>query len=385
MKMTQEKNYEYLLALAEEYYQKAEEVIKNKPYHINIIEELHINENAHSRILAKLLMYQNDNKEYVFLKSLLEFIQQFNENFSNITITDPQISQEKDRIDLLVLDKEYALIFENKIYDAKDQEQQISRYIEKVKKKNYKDECIYIVYLTSFYKDPDLDTWGTSKKKNTFSSRYCNLSYKSNILPWLNIIKDTLPNLQNEMEDSKKHSELRSAMEQYIGYLNILFNYNTMEDDLKNFFKNELKWNLKQSVDSLEKIQKFEEGHLVYIRNVIQEQINIWLNDHKDIKPFEDPRPEVNPLVINLHIKDSTYWLYIQIDESCKSIRCCFEIEKREQLLIRKRAPIINTIKEKFANFEDYKFYSEWNLSDEEALSSALEIFLKIKEEAQEQ
>ena len=36
------------------------------PYHINIIDELHINENGHSRILLKLLQYQNEQGEYTF-------------------------------------------------------------------------------------------------------------------------------------------------------------------------------------------------------------------------------------------------------------------------------------------------------------------------------
>ena len=32
------------------------------PYHLNIIDELHINENAHSRILYKLLLYKMSQK-----------------------------------------------------------------------------------------------------------------------------------------------------------------------------------------------------------------------------------------------------------------------------------------------------------------------------------
>ena len=32
------------------------------PYHLNIIDELYINENGHSIILAKLLQYKSDNQ-----------------------------------------------------------------------------------------------------------------------------------------------------------------------------------------------------------------------------------------------------------------------------------------------------------------------------------
>ena len=40
------------------------------PYHFNLIDELHANENAHTRILLKLLSY-NISGEYVFFKSFI--------------------------------------------------------------------------------------------------------------------------------------------------------------------------------------------------------------------------------------------------------------------------------------------------------------------------
>ena len=43
------------------------------PYHINLIDELHANENAHSRIFAKLLRYKEHNK-YPFLEKFLKFL-----------------------------------------------------------------------------------------------------------------------------------------------------------------------------------------------------------------------------------------------------------------------------------------------------------------------
>ena len=44
---------------------------KNLPYNINVIDELHANENAHSRILQKLLQYQDGFYRYRILESLL--------------------------------------------------------------------------------------------------------------------------------------------------------------------------------------------------------------------------------------------------------------------------------------------------------------------------
>ena len=87
------------------------------PYHLNIIDELHINENAHSRILYKLLLYKNIEGKHEFLESLIDYIKRIarSSNFNKIQVKEPKITQEKKRIDLWVRDKDYALIFENKI------------------------------------------------------------------------------------------------------------------------------------------------------------------------------------------------------------------------------------------------------------------------------
>ena len=49
-------------------YEREEKLL---PYHFNVIDELHANENAHSRILQKILLYKHKN-EYPFLHSFLE-------------------------------------------------------------------------------------------------------------------------------------------------------------------------------------------------------------------------------------------------------------------------------------------------------------------------
>ena len=108
-------------------------IVRNKhlvPYHLNLIDELHINENGHSRILYKLLEYLDPAGDYIFLKSLLKYIAKNCEAFEKICVTNPEITQELCRIDLWVRDKDYAIIFENKVYNATDQEAQIARYIE---------------------------------------------------------------------------------------------------------------------------------------------------------------------------------------------------------------------------------------------------------------
>ena len=54
---------------------------KKLPFHINIIDELRADENAHSRILAKFLMYEDlISREYDIFKSFIGYLV---ENYNN--------------------------------------------------------------------------------------------------------------------------------------------------------------------------------------------------------------------------------------------------------------------------------------------------------------
>ena len=127
--------YRKLFGFAEEFVKLMHREERQLPYHMNVIDELHINENAHSRILLKLLQFKNENGEYEFLDSLLRYVKDKNRisQFLDIQIKKPTITQEEARIDLWVRDKKtgYSIIFENKVYNAQDRDSQISRYIDK--------------------------------------------------------------------------------------------------------------------------------------------------------------------------------------------------------------------------------------------------------------
>jgi chromatin segregation and condensation protein Rec8/ScpA/Scc1 (kleisin family) len=64
---------------------------KELPYNINVIDELHANENAHSRILCKLLQYKDSSDKYRILESLLSYISllEGKEKFSEVFIKSP--------------------------------------------------------------------------------------------------------------------------------------------------------------------------------------------------------------------------------------------------------------------------------------------------------
>jgi len=221
-------NKEELIAMLElaDYYNIGKNQLEAKqPYHLNIIDELYINENGHSRILAKLLQYQAESKRYELLESFIAYLCNEVKSglFGTINVFHPKITQEKERIDLWVRDKDYAIIFENKIYNAADQEAQLSRYIDKTKEYGYREEQIFVVYLSQNGGEPANQSWG--HYKTTFQNRFANLSFKNHILPWL--AEQVLPNIRI------KEMVLRSAIEQYIDYLEGLFDLRTQNNAIR--------------------------------------------------------------------------------------------------------------------------------------------------------
>lgn len=194
------------------------------PYHLNIIDELHINENGHSRILMRLFCYRNEKGEYEYLKSFINFIQSctHSDEFKRIEIDNPIISQEEQRIDLWVRDKSYAIIFENKIYNAADQEAQLHRYIEKTRGKGYDTNNIFVIYLPQNYHEPDEQSWGEYKK--AFESRFAIIPFNDKIIIWLK--EYLLPNIKY------KDQYLYSSVFQYMDYLEGLFSLRTINKQL---------------------------------------------------------------------------------------------------------------------------------------------------------
>jgi hypothetical protein len=201
------------------------------PYQINVFNDLRTNENAHSLFLVRLLQ----NKEI-----LLHFFEFLNKKFKDdfefdvSKINSPRITAEEQRIDALIIEStKYAIILENKIHDAVEQEHQIGRYIEKCIKRKIDLEKIYILYLSREGYSPSVQSWG-SYIVDLFKRRFLSLSYKNHILEWLEILYQKL---------DKKEILLKSALTQYIDHLKHLFkknNHTHMDNELQQFLMNEL-------------------------------------------------------------------------------------------------------------------------------------------------
>lgn len=179
--------------------QKAKDNVKGKAkYHFNALLNADPLEPAVSKILAGFFL-QKTNGEYRVLKS---FVKKFWGDNLAAMIKSPTISTEefvKDdkRIDILIYEKDkYAIVMENKIWDAMDQPNQLANYIEAMMggSYNFNEDQIYVVYLPSTNEhQPSPNSWerrGGDSYQERFKDRYKLLGFKEEILPWLESSKE---------------------------------------------------------------------------------------------------------------------------------------------------------------------------------------------------
>lgn len=214
-----------LLDLVKAYQAKYEDERVKLPFHYNVLEEVRVNENAHTRLLMRLLKYT---------PSLTHLISWLNHK-SNFClpvdrVNTPTLTTEKHRIDGLIQERgRYAIIIENKVCGAEEQTQQLERYIDKCLNLGYSLDQIYILYLFALSgNEPSEQTWGARYSPQDFARRYLVLSYTDDIIPWL---KDWIAEFNSTDE---KTELLRCGAIQYLDYLNLQFNSNRYTEMNKN-------------------------------------------------------------------------------------------------------------------------------------------------------
>lgn len=349
------------------------------PYHLNIIDELHINENGHSRILCKLLQYKSQLGEYVVLKSLLAYIAEQNNEYRSIYIKSPLITQEQCRIDLWVRDRAggYAIIFENKIYNATDQEAQLSRYIDCTKANGFTDEQIFVVYLSQQGSEPAEQSWGTYKSE--YEQRYINLSFRDDILPWLKeYVVPILPD---------KDHLLRCAVEQYIDYLEGIFSLRTIDKELNMKVEECIKEKLGltgQVFDDYRTIRQYQDdintvlNHLETLKNKAEnEMFQEWktglIQHYPDLKNniTSGNRGKIIFVGINLQIGEHPVRIVIDRDTNIYYGIYCVE---------GKDPNMANLIEDAISNIGSWESNSSWYCWKYTELESALPNLIELIE-----
>jgi hypothetical protein len=222
---------------------------RNLPYTMNLLDEVRPNENAHSRMLIRLLQYSKDGK-YPLLES---FLKHLGEPFDELKFEKPVFSSEKNRIDGRIRDAgetKQSIIIENKIHDACEQEQQVKRYIENELNAGYKK--IYILYLTrsgggasEYSLPPEL--------KKTPDNIYKGINFRDHILKWITEIEKNY--------DFTNEVLLKSALVQYLSHVQGLFNQREGEREMANKMSDMLieKLEIDKESNSYDKIRKISE------------------------------------------------------------------------------------------------------------------------------
>ena len=338
-------NMSELLSLISEFGDKYGEIKAKLPYSINLIDLLGANENAHSRILERLLQHKTKDGKFEILESFRDYLSVMHESFGKIEIEKPEITSQKENIDLWIRDEKYAIIVENKIFTKYDEDKQLSRYIEKTKDR-YKEEQIYLIYMPGTFKEPDHQTLGRYRKK--FEERFLILTFKDDILTWLN--DKVLPIFVGSDEKL-----LSSALEQYIDHLKKMYNPNKkVYMDLEIIIKEKLGLNDVTSQEILRIITEKEEAIekiselLQELKNSAEEDIfQQWRISLK--KKYPKPESEliegqkeagliipVEDMKIRVFIskdgKNKDGALYCQVDTHCKQKKRNLPDAVREQV-----------------------------------------------------
>lgn len=241
---------------------------------------------THSAFIAELLDPKGcHDMGSIFLELFIDSLKQktnsnnsilnpFNSKESEVEI-EKHISQisideeEGGRIDILITDKQYALIIENKIY-AEDQKNQLLRYHNfgikefQNKKKDEVEDRFILLYLTLNGTPPSKESLGNSNKV-----KYLCISYKENILNWLLKCR----------EKAVKHAQLRETITQYIYLIKYLTNQLSnikMEEDIKKL--------LEENLDLIKPLTEAHSAYLKMSKDWINNLINS-LNKEKD-KPI---------------------------------------------------------------------------------------------------
>lgn len=190
------------------------------------------------------------------------------------------------RIDIYLRDKkENSIAIENKIY-ASDQEAQMQRYY------NHKKSNYVVYYLTLLGDEPSKE----SKLKLKANKDFFNISYKTDIVNWLELCLKEVPNFTSLREAINQYillikkltntlnmdaqEELFDTMTDYLNESKIIAdNYNALVNHIRDKFRSDLKNALEEQIDS----SRFK---LVLGNDVDKYYAQLWIDfkgkvDHK--------------------------------------------------------------------------------------------------------
>ena len=291
---------------------------------INILNELNVDEPDTSLVFANIL---KSKKNVILSKFINDYLSKVGFGFE---VKQPVITAEKKyRIDILIEDKDYAIIIENKLLGAVYQRNQLSRYIKRIENEGYKPEQIFIVIIPDYYTDDYLDNirssvwklphdWELPNKQRecAWYDDYCcqcdnslNIEYEEknchkpgkNCKNYKNLYKERTIVLDNSFSDwfiecseciDKKEVLLHSALIQFSDYIKIKYNQKQSAEyimEMKEFLRSKLvkdsenkETNWKIVHEKLTQINDMKSGLESLKQEISKNMINEWRDNLKE-------------------------------------------------------------------------------------------------------
>lgn len=372
-------NIKSLFALCDSFIKTYEKESQKLPYHINLLDIFWAKENIHSRILAELFKQNNDQK-FEVIESFITYLNTIKQ--TQIKIKKPIITAERERIDILIKEHDYALIIENKIHNAGDQPNQLARYIDKMKMEGLKDSQIYIIYLTrDGSKIPTEDSWKKIEGdyyQNEYKDRYFALNFRDDILPWLT--EFVLPNCR------LKDVFLKSTIEQYIDFFEGFFNkrkiYKNMNIEIEKQIAKELVLssnpieNWKILTTKREELTKLQNSFSNIIENEENKCWDTWFQQIRIDFPNDtlfDKHSESKYPKIGFKIKHNDIEFCVIIEKEVNLFYGVSKIDEKSEL----NNELKDILKDLLCDFTESEWYYGWTHVDYSEAYSKLSILYK--------
>lgn len=184
----------------------------------NLLDTVYVNENTHSRILKMILSY-SENGQYPFYESFLKIEKVADILPEGFLGGKPYFFNERDRIDLLIEGKDYAyaIIIENKVYDAVDRERQLERYLDSCIGRGIAPERLFALYLTKDGSKKVAEESLTAHAREVLGvssetqGRFAEINFKDDILQWLRESR--------MLCDGEDYIQIKSAIIQYTDFV----------------------------------------------------------------------------------------------------------------------------------------------------------------------
>ena len=226
--------------------------------------------NLHSRFINSLLdPSSNHNQGTIFLDLFMQscYLDEF-----KIDINNTKVTKEDHNIDILISDEVNSkyIIIENKIY-AEDQSTQIQRYINDIYKQDKKAD-IYVLYLTLYGKKPSDASLGKFKldgnylKNSKQQVKFKSISYKNDILKWLN---ECRVEMQNLLKFDLIISQYIDVVKKLIGSYK-----NTISNSLSDFLIIKENYNYFSKNKGKDYFETYEKDYEIIAENIRGERIN---------------------------------------------------------------------------------------------------------------